>query len=30
MIDAFNARDMDAMLEQADENFESEWTRSLV
>ena len=29
MIDAFNRRDMEAMLEQADENFEYDWTRSL-
>jgi len=29
MIDAFNARDLDAMLEQADESFEYDWSRSL-
>ena len=29
MIDAFNRRDMEAMLEQADENFEYDWSRSL-
>ena len=29
MIDAFNRRDIEAMLEQADENFEYDWTRSL-
>jgi hypothetical protein len=29
MIDAFNRRDIGAMLEQADENFEYDWSRSL-
>jgi ketosteroid isomerase-like protein len=29
MIDAFNRRDMEAMLEQADEDFEYDWSRSL-
>jgi ketosteroid isomerase-like protein len=28
MIDAFNRRDMEAMLEQATEDFEYDWTRS--
>ena len=29
MIDAFNSRDVDAMLELADDDFEYDWSRSL-